>query len=392
MNAYGNALSARPDQSRKTVVIVDDSPIMLKTAKEILKTAYNVFTMRSGAKLFQFLEAFGRPPDIILLDVVMPGPDGYEILEILKKDARFADIPVIFLTSRNEVESEIKGLSLGAADYIVKPISPPLLLTRLELHLTQLAQKRELDVLNKHLNQLVQAKTKAIFELQRGILTTISNLVEFRDDITGGHVERTSALLRLFMEELLARRVHKEELEALDVNLVVESSKLHDVGKIAIRDSILLKPGRLTPEEFAEMREHARIGEDIISRIQRQTEESDFLNYARIMAGAHHEKWDGSGYPRGLAGADIPLLGRLMAFADVYDSMVSKRPYKEAMPPEQVLEIMADESGRQFDPAMLEAFVAATGHRITEQGVVLPNYAGAALPKEANPRLPLEGQ
>jgi putative two-component system response regulator len=359
-------------QQRKMIVIVDDSPVILKTARDILKDAYDVFTMMGGPKLFQFLELGRQSPDMILLDVMMPPPDGYEVLEALKKDPRFADIPVIFLTSKSEVESEVKGLSIGAVDYIVKPFSPPLLLKRLEVQLTLLEQKRELKQLNQNLNKLVQRKLKTIFGLQRSLLTTISDLVEFRDDITGGHVERTSLLLKFFVDALRERDVYGDALEKLDVNLLMESSKLHDVGKIAIRDSILLKPGRLTPEEIEEMRKHARIGEDIIGRIQQETEESDFLNNARLMAGAHHERWDGSGYPREMSGADIPLLGRLMAFADVYDALISKRPYKESIPHGRVLEIITGESGRQFDPNLMDAFVTAADrfHRnLSEVGI-----------------------
>jgi putative two-component system response regulator len=262
-------------------------------------------------------------------------------------------------------------LTLGAVDYIAKPFSPPLLLKRLELQLTLLAQKQELKYLNKNLNKLVKNKVKTIFGLQRTVLTTISDLVEFRDDITGGHVERTGTLLGFFVSELLERDVYRDELEELDANLLGESSKLHDVGKIAIRDSILLKPGRLTPEELEEMRKHARIGEDIIGRIQRESEESDFLNHAKIMAGAHHEKWDGTGYPRQTSGEGIPLLGRLMAFADVYDALISKRPYKEALQHGRVLEIINGESGRQFDPSLMDSFVAAADrfhHQLSEVG------------------------
>ncbi|MDR1124548.1 MAG: response regulator [Deltaproteobacteria bacterium] len=344
---------------RKILAIVDDSPVILKAARDILKDAYDVFTMMSGVKLFQFLELSQQLPDMILLDVVMPPPDGYAVIEGLKKDARFADIPVIFLTSKSGVESEIKGLSLGAVDYIAKPFSPPLLLMRLELQLKLLEQQQELKYLNRNLNRLVNDKVRTIFGLQRTILTTIGDLVEFRDDITGGHVERTGTMLQLFVTELRERGIHGDTLGGLDVTLLRESSKLHDVGKIAIRDSILLKPGRLTPEEFEEMKSHAGIGEDIIIRIQQESEESDFLNHAKIMAGAHHERWDGAGYPRQLSGGDIPLLGRLMAFADVYDALISKRPYKEALPHEQVLDIMNKESGRQFDPSLMDAFIAS---------------------------------
>jgi putative two-component system response regulator len=364
---------------RKIVAIVDDSPVILKAARDILKDAHDIFTMMSGEKLFQFLELSKQLPDMILLDVVMPPPDGYEVIGELKKNARFADIPVIFLTSKSEVESEIKGLSLGAVDYIAKPFSPPLLLKRLELQLTLLEQKQELRYLNANLNKLVQSKIRTIFGLQRTVLTTISDLVEFRDDVTGSHVDRTAGLLKLFVDELLGRNVCKETLEGLDVNLLGESSKLHDVGKIAIRDSILLKPGRLTEEEFAEMRNHSRIGEDIISRIQQESEESDFLNNAKIMAGAHHERWDGAGYPRRTAGDEIPLLGRLMAFADVYDALISKRPYKEPLPHERVLEIICAESGKQFDPFLMDSFAAAADrfHRQLSEAAGVEHYSGS---------------
>ncbi|MDR2745265.1 MAG: response regulator, partial [Desulfovibrio sp.] len=275
-------MSSMPDQRRKIIAIVDDSPVILKTARDALKDAYDIFTMMSGVKLFQYLESSVQLPDMILLDVVMPSPDGYEVIGKLKDDPRFSGIPVIFLTSKSDTASEVKGLALGAVDYIAKPFSIPLLLQRLELQLMLLQQKQELEYLNSNLNKAVQLKSRTIFGLQRTVLTTIGDLVEFRDDITGGHVERTADLLKFFIDELVKRSVYTDLLEKLDANLLVESSKLHDVGKIAIRDSILLKPGRLTPEEMEEMRKHAYIGEEIISKIQLKTEESEFLNNAKI--------------------------------------------------------------------------------------------------------------
>ncbi|MDR3278745.1 MAG: response regulator [Oscillospiraceae bacterium] len=345
-----------PD-TRKKILIVDDAPINLKMVRNVLAEQYDVFTAPSAEKMFDFLGKL--IPDLILLDVLMPDVDGYTALVRLRGSARTKDIPVVFLTSRVDTGSEIEGLELGATDYISKSINPQLLLKRVGIHLQLESQKKELLYINTNLQALVEAKTNEVMELQDAILTTVSNLVEFRDDVTGEHVTRTSRTLNLLIEEMLRQGIYRDEMLNWDIKLIVQSSQLHDVGKISVSDRILLKPGSLTEEEYEEMKKHAAFGEDIIDTIQRSTRANKYLAHARIMAGTHHEKWDGSGYPRGLSGENIPLQGRLMAFADVYDALVSERAYKKAFPHEEAVKIIEDASGSHFDPAVMAAFSAS---------------------------------
>jgi putative two-component system response regulator len=343
---------------KKKIVLVDDNPVNLKLVGNTLMEQYNVFTVPSAEKLFQLLER--TLPDLILLDVVMPEISGYEAIETLKNNPRTAGIPVIFLTSKNDTISELEGFSLGAIDYISKPFSPQLLLKRVEVHLLLESQKAELENLNENLQHLVEEKTVEVLELQNAVLITMANLVECRDDVTGGHVERTECFLRILVEEMAARAVYKDILDTWDISLFIQSSRLHDVGKIAIKDNILLKPGSLTRDEFDEMKKHTVFGETVIEKIQQNTKESIFLTHAKIMAGTHHEKWDGTGYPRGMTGSRIPLQGRLMAFVDVYDALISDRPYKKAFPLEQAVKIIVDGCGTQFDPDLKDVFLAAS--------------------------------
>jgi putative two-component system response regulator len=344
---------------KKKIVLVDDNPVNLKLARDTLMERYNVFTVPSAEKLFRFLEQ--TLPDLILLDVLMPEISGYEAMATLKRNPRTAGIPVIFLTSKADTVSELEGFSLGAIDYISKPFSPQLLLKRVEVHLLLESQKAELQNLNENLQHLVEEKTGEVLELQNAVLITMANLVEYRDDVTGGHVERTERFLRILVEEMTACGIYKDILDTWDINLFLQSSKLHDVGKIAIRDNILLKPGPLTREEFEEMKKHTVFGETVIEKIQQNARESIFLTHAKIMAGTHHEKWDGTGYPRGMAGSGIPLQGRLMAFVDVYDALISDRPYKKAFPSGQAVEIISGACGTQFDPGLKNVFLSAAG-------------------------------
>jgi putative two-component system response regulator len=340
------------------VLIVDDNPVNLKMAKNTLINVFDVFTVPSVAKMRLLLK--NVLPDLILLDVLMPDRGGYEAIIELKADERTSDIPVIFLTSKADAVSEMEGLSLGAVDYIIKPFTPQLLLKRVKIHMLIESQKKELKYINANLEKLVKEQTSAIVELQGAILSTVSELVECRDDVTGGHVSRTAQTLRVLTEEMFRLGIYHEELRSWDMGLFLQSSQLHDVGKISIRDSILLKPGKLTDEEFDQMKKHAEFGEKIIDSIQQITSENAFLTYAKIMAGTHHEKWDGSGYPYHLAGEDIPLQGRLMAVADVYDALVSERPYKKAFSVKEAAWIIHDSFGSHFDPALEEAFETAS--------------------------------
>jgi len=345
------------NNEKKLVVLVDDNSANLRIGKNVLAEKFAVATCPSAEKMFSLLE--NNTPAIIMLDVDMPEMNGYEAIKILKTKPETKDIPVIFLTARNESDDELAGLSLGAIDYITKPFQPQLLLKRIEIHILVEEQRKELKGFNENLRKMVEEKTENVIELQNALLKTMAELVECRDDITGGHIERTQHGVKILLEELEKSGVYQEETKGWDENLLLQSCQLHDVGKISISDSILKKPGKLTPEEFDEMKKHTSFGEQIIEKIEALAKESDFLNYAKIFAASHHEKWDGTGYPRGLKGDKIPLLGRIMAIADVYDALTSERPYKKAFSHEEAVRIITEGGGTQFDPALVEIFVQA---------------------------------
>ena len=343
------------DDIRKKIIMVDDDRTNLTVARNALIDAYDVFTVPSGVKLFGLLEKI--IPDLILLDVEMPDMNGYEVISKLKESETTAGIPVIFLSGKIDPSSEIEGLNLGAVDYIFKPFSKELLLKRIELHLLLEAQKQELKLYSGSLESVVFEKTKTVFELQNAILKTVAELVECRDNITGGHIERTQYYLFILVGFLKDAGIYNDVLSTWDINLFVMSSQLHDVGKISIKDEILLKPGKLTEDEFEEMRKHAAFGREIIERIEGSTTESAFLAHAKVLAGSHHEKWDGSGYPNGLKGEEIPLQGRLMAIVDVYDALTNDRPYKHAFSHEEAVEIIREGCGSHFDPLIAKVFL-----------------------------------
>ncbi|GHU67684.1 two-component system response regulator [Clostridia bacterium] len=340
--------------NRKIVMLVDDNITNLKVGKEILKEKYTTYTVPSAETMFELL---GRiRPDMILLDIEMPGMDGFEALRKLKANPAYAGIPVIFLTAKSGENDEREGLSLGAVDYIFKPFSPSLLLLRIENHMQLIEQTQQLQDLNSHLEDKVRERTNQVASLQDAILSTLADLVEVRDGETGSHINRTMGYMELMLREVMREGRFSAETRGWNVSEILQSSQLHDVGKIAISDAILNKPGKLTPEEFEIMKTHAAEGVTVICHIEEKVVASEFLEYARLIAGNHHEKWDGSGYPQGLAGTDIPLLGRIMAFADVYDALVSVRPYKKAMSAEEARDIILNGNGTHFDPRLVTIF------------------------------------
>ncbi|MDR1246520.1 MAG: response regulator [Clostridiales Family XIII bacterium] len=348
---------------RSKIILVDDNMANLSVGKNMLKTFHEVYPVLSAEKLFECLERF--IPDLILLDIEMPDMDGYETIRRLKDVEDFADIPVIFLTAKRDEGSELEGLNLGAVDYVSKPFSAPLLLKRLETQLLIASQKKALKRNNDDLQTTVLQKTKQVTGLQNAVLNIVAELVEFRDSVTGGHVFRTQKYLQFLIEQLVKENVYTKEVAGWDMDFVVSSAQLHDVGKIAISDTILNKPGKLTDEEFEKMKTHVLIGVDAIERIEATTAEHEFLHHAKIIAGTHHEKWDGSGYPFGLSGKSIPLEGRLMAVADVYDALISERPYKKAFTPAEAEDIIEAGRGVHFDPVLVDVFHPASG-RFTE--------------------------
>ncbi|MDR2800810.1 MAG: response regulator [Desulfovibrio sp.] len=342
------------ESGRHKVMLVDDNIANLAVGKNMLKNTYEVYAIPSAAKLFEVLEHV--TPDLILLDIMMPEMDGYEAIKLLKAESRWAQIPVIFLTSRRDEHSELEGLSLGAIDYVAKPFSAPLLLKRIANHLLIVSQRRALQDYNENLQEMVRKKTEQIVELQNAVLTTVAEMVEFRDNMTGGHVSRTQGYLKLLVDKLLEEKIYMNEIALWDLDFLIRSALLHDVGKIAVSDVILNKPGDLTPEEFEEMKRHTAVGVEMVDRIASKTAEHAFLTHARIIAGTHHEKWDGSGYPAGLKGTEIPLEGRLMAIADVYDALTSARPYKHAFSAREAEEIIESRRGTHFDPVLVDVF------------------------------------
>lgn len=351
---------------RDLIVMVDDDPAILRAGKNVLSEKYSVATLSSPDKLFGFLE--NNRPALILLDVMMPGMDGYETIGLLKANGKTRDIPVIFLTGKSESDNELEGLNLGAVDYIIKPFVPVLLLKRIEVHLlveaqrhTLEVQRRELQNFNANLRQMVEQKTRTVITLQNAIITTIADLVECWDNITGSHSDRTMRGVSILINALREAGLYADQVSGWDVNLLLQSSQLHDVGKIAISDQILNKPGPLVREEFDEIKKHTTFGVQVIEKIQAAAVENEFLDYAKIFAETHHERWDGMGYPHGLAGEDIPLLGRIMAVADVYDALVSARPYKREFSHEKAVAIISGGRGTQFDPRLTDIFIRASG-------------------------------
>ncbi|MDR1211850.1 MAG: response regulator [Spirochaetaceae bacterium] len=366
---------------RQIIFLVDDNMANLTTGKIILKDHYDIFSMPSGTKLFEMLEKI--TPDLILLDIEMPEMDGYQALKKLKSEKKTGDIPVVFLTARNDPGSELEGLNLGAVDYISKPFSPPLLLKRIENHLLTRSQQRELRDYNDNLQQMVQKRTKQVVELQNSILNTVTEMVEFRDDVTGGHIERTQRYLKLLVDKLLSERIYWEEVSSWNLEFLIPSAQLHDVGKIAISDAILNKPGKLSFEEFETMKKHAAIGEAAIEVIMKTNSENDFLYHAKIFAGTHHEKWDGSGYPRGLKNSMIPLQGRLMAVADVYDALIALRPYKQPLSAPEAERIILEGREKHFDPVLVDLF-----QELAPEFALIAEHCNSALKEGALDPLP----
>lgn len=353
----------------QTILIVDDTPENLSVLGETLRPHYRVRAAISGERALHAL-TIATPPDLILLDIMMPGMDGYQVLRVIQSKAETRNIPVIFVTAMDSAEGEMQGLGLGAVDYITKPFNPEIVLARVRTHI-ELAKARErLHDQNAWLEREVARRTHENALIRDLSLAALASLAEIRDTETGHHILRTQSFVELLAHHLADHPDYRDALADGRLEMIVRSAPLHDIGKVGIPDSILLKPGRLTPEEFEHMKKHPVIGADAITRAMAQAARSRngteplpdgafaFMETACEIALGHHEKWDGSGYPSGLKAEQIPVSARLMALADVFDALSSRRVYKEPMGIEEVTRIIVAERGRHFDPVIVDAFVA----------------------------------
>ncbi len=348
----------RPNAERPTILVVDDTPTNLSLLNGLLRERYRVKVANGGQKALDLCKQVA--PDLILLDIMMPEMDGFEVCRQIKADPRLRRTPVIFLTAKVESADEEQGFALGAVDFIHKPISPSIVLARVRTHLENRQWQIFLENKNAWLENEIESRLRQINRLQDASLQTMIGLAEFRDESTGNHIRRTQEYVRVIAERLAETPKHSAFLTPETIASIVKSAPLHDIGKISIPDHILLKRGPLTAEEFTVMKTHAQRGYDILVQIRNFVgEDSDYLFYAQQIARHHHEKWDGNGYPDGLGGEAIPLAARLMALADVYDALCTRRPYKEPYSHEDAVRHILAGRGSHFDPEVVDALIAS---------------------------------
>ena len=349
------------------ILVVDDEPTNLLILDDVLSDTYNVHTAMNGQQALDMLSTDTQPVDLILLDIVMPGLDGFEVCRRVKADACLCEIPVLFISSLDRSEDEARGFSLGAEDFIHKPFSPPVVLARVKTHLQLAAARRALKARNDDLEALVTERTREIVRraeealaAQSATIAAFCALAEARDNETGNHIRRTQHYVKALAERLRDHPRFSAVLNDETILLLFRSAPLHDIGKVAVPDAVLNKPGKLDADEWRIMQRHAEYGRDAILQAEQGLGPSDesFLRYAREIAYGHHEKWDGTGYPQGLAGEAIPLSARLMAVADVYDALISRRIYKPAYSHEMAIEMINEGRGGHFDPDMVDALLA----------------------------------
>jgi putative two-component system response regulator len=341
---------------KPTILVVDDTPDNITLLCSLLGEQYRNKVATNGIRALKIAAAEPRP-DLILLDIMMPDMDGYEVCRQLKANTATADIPVIFLTARTQEGDETKGFELGAVDYITKPITPPILMARVNTHIALQSARKVLEKQNLVLEEQVEERTYKLAALQDAIIIAMASLAETRDNDTGQHIRRTQHYVRELALGLRAYDTYADEIDNDFLSNLYKTAPLHDIGKVGVPDAILLKPGRLTPEEFNIMKKHTIYGRDaVVAAEKTMGTPEQFLTTAREITYSHHEKWDGSGYPLGLAGLDIPLSARLMAVADVYDALIAERVYKTPMSHEEASTIIIDGRGTHFDPDITDVF------------------------------------
>lgn len=341
---------------RSSILIVDDSPVIIHLVSSILEDYHLLFAM-DGVEAIDV--AKNNPNiDLILLDIEMPEKNGYEVLKELKEDTELKDIPVIFLTVKDEMDEEAKGLELGAVDYIKKPINRAILKARVETHVSLRLANVFREKQNEILENKVKIRTREILLTRDITIKSMVSLLEVRDIESGKHIKRTQLYVKILGEYLAEHGPYQNLLTKERIANIYRTAPLHDIGKVGVPDCILLKPGKLTEEEFEIMKKHTDYAMDAFDTVDERLGDQNFFIVAKEIAGSHHEKWNGKGYPLGLIGTDIPLTGRIMALADVYDALVSKRVYKKAFTHEEAKKTIIEGSESHFDPVIVNAFLA----------------------------------
>lgn len=345
---------------KPSILLVDDEPTNIKILVEVLRDDYDLLIATSGQQALEQVNGHHDEIDLILLDVNMPEMSGLDVLQQLNTKMSWAEIPVIFVTARNEEGDEALGLQQGAVDYITKPVCAPIVRARIQTQMLLREAKKELEAQNRILEEKVLERTEEISYTQDVIIYALTSLAETRDNETGSHIIRTQYYVKDLAQMIRSFPEYAHELDNDDnIEAMFKTAPLHDVGKVGIPDRVLLKPGKLDEEEWEIMRTHPSLGGDALKKAAESVKGRGalFLKYAQEIAYGHHEKWDGSGYPQGLSGDAIPISARLMAIADVYDALISRRCYKDPMSHEQALAIMLEGKGKHFDPVMLQTFL-----------------------------------
>ncbi len=340
---------------RSSILIVDDSPAIIHLVSGILEDYHLIFAL-DGDEALEKVKT-NDSIDLILLDIEMPNKNGYEVINELKSDKKTESIPVIFLTVKDDIYEETKGFDLGAVDYIKKPINSAILKARVDTHINLRLAKLFIENQNEILEKKVMQRTREVIFTRDITIDAMMSLLEIRDVESGHHIRRTQLYVGELCNYLAKYSIYKDQLSKEIIYNIYKTAPLHDIGKVGIPDSILLKPGKLTEEEFNMMKKHTLYAIEAFSNVSEKLGGNNFLSVAREIAGSHHEKWNGNGYPFGLKETQIPLSGRIMALADVYDALVSKRVYKNAFSHKRAVSIIIEESGKHFDPVVVEAFL-----------------------------------
>lgn len=350
-------MTSQMSNRKLRIMAIDDSQLILEVITHTLQDEFEVFVYDSSPEAILNIRAI--QPDLILLDYEMPNMNGMEVMRWISENKLHTVIPVIFLTAYQDIQFELEAFQLGAVDYIHKPFTPQLLTKRIQVHLSHMRSQVELALKNYDLADAVAEKTSIVKEQLGALIYTLADLIETKDSFTSGHIKRITEYYGIMLDEIASKDIYSSLLQGIDVNLLLQAVQLHDIGKAAVPDAILLKPAKLTENEFEVVKTHAEIGYRSLLKAMKLTQSKELLNLSAIIALTHHERWDGKGYPYGISKDAIPLIGRIMAIVDTYDAIVSQRPYKKAMPHEQAVSEIVENKGLCFDPVLVDVFVSA---------------------------------